>query len=89
MCSVEQLSPAEDLPALYRAVLDGVAELERLGERREAGRVRSDAVRAYSRSWDASGRKRLETILRRAQRAVAQTHRSGAEPVQRRVTSPL
>jgi hypothetical protein len=89
MGSVETLSPAEELPALFRAVLDGVAELERLGERREAGRVRAEAVRAYSRSWDASGRRRLEGILRRAERAVAETRRSGPERATRRVTSPL
>lgn len=72
------MSPAEQLPALYRAVLDGVAELERLGERREANRVRADAVRAYSRSWDAAGRRRLELILQRAERTLTQTRRSDA-----------
>ena len=89
MGSVETLSPAEELPALFRAVLDGVAELERLGERREAGRLRADAVHAYSRSWDASGRRRLETILRRAERAVAETRHSGTERASQRVTSTL
>ena len=89
MGSVETLSPAEELPALYRAVLNDVAELERLGQRREAGKVRAEAVRAYSRSWDASGRRRLESILRRAERALAETQRTGAEPAPRRVTSLL
>jgi hypothetical protein len=73
---VEILSPAEELPALYRAVLDGVAALEGLGERREAARVRSEVIRAYSRSWDARGRRRLEVILERAEKAIAHTRRT-------------
>ena len=89
MWSVENLSPAEELPALYRAVLDGVAELERLGDRRQAGRMRADAIAAYSRSWDAGGRRRLEHVLRRTRRAVDDTQRSGAQPSTRRVTSAL
>lgn len=89
MCSVDTLSPAEELPALYRAVLDGVAELERLGDRHLAGRMRADAVAAYSRSWDAQGRRRLEHVLRRTRRAVEDTQRSGAQPSIRRVTLPL
>ncbi len=89
MCNVENLSPAEELPALYRAVLDGVAELERLGDRRQAGRMRADAIAAYSRSWDASGRRRLEHVLQRTRRAVNHTQRSSAQPAPRRVTSPL
>ena len=89
MCNVENLSPAEELPALYRAVLDGVAELERLGDRRQAGRMRADAIAAYSRSWDASGRRRLEHVLRRTRRSVDDLQRSGAQPSTRRVTLPL
>jgi len=61
-------SPAEALPELYRAILDSVAELERLGERREAGRVREEASRIYSRSWDEPARRELDAILRRADR---------------------
>jgi hypothetical protein len=75
------LSPAEQLPALYRAVLDNVAELEHRGERLEASRFRTEAIRAYSRSWDARGRRRLESILRRAERAVAVTPAVVLEPV--------
>ena len=86
---MDNQSPAERLPALYRAVLDGVAELERLGERREAGRVRAAAVAAYSRSWDAAGRKRLEAILRRTRRSVEVSQRTPAKPANRRVTLPL
>ena len=74
------LSPAEQLPAIYRAVLDSVAELERRGERFEASRFRSEAIRAYSRSWDTRGRRRLESILRRAQRALAEAPEIVLEP---------
>ena len=86
---MENQSIAEELPGLYRAVLDRVAELERQGDRREAARIRADAVRAYSRSWDLAGRRRLETILRRAERAAAQGRQPGSEPVQRQVVSTL
>jgi hypothetical protein len=89
MRGVENRSPAEELPALYRAVLDGVAELERLGDRGQAARTRTEAVRAYSRSWDATGRRRLETILRRTERSIAETHRTGVVSAPRRVTSTL
>jgi hypothetical protein len=80
------LSPAEQLPAIYRAVLDSVAELERRGERLEASRFRSEAIRAYSRAWDIRGRHRLESILRRAQRALAEAPESVPEPVTAAVT---
>ena len=50
--TMEQNSPAEELPALYRAILDRVAELERDGARAEAARVRAAATRIYSRAWD-------------------------------------
>jgi hypothetical protein len=84
---VDNLSPAEDLPTLYRSVLDGIAELERLGERREAAKVRSDAIRVYSRSWDAKGRDRLEAILRRAERTVAANRQTVGREVRRSVAT--
>jgi hypothetical protein len=55
----------EELPALYRAVLDRVAELEATGQRDLANRVRAEAIRIYSRSWGDRARRRLETLLRR------------------------
>ena len=63
-----QSSPAEDLPALYRGILDGVAQLEEIGQRREAALVRAEATRIYSRSWDAGGRRQLEQVQRRIDR---------------------
>lgn len=55
----------EELPALYRAVLDRVAELESSGQRDLANRVRAEAIRIYSRSWDDRARRELEALLRR------------------------
>ena len=75
------LPPAEQLPALYRAVLDSVAELEHRGERLEASRFRTEAIRAYSRSWDVRNRRRLEAILKRAEHALAVAPEAVLEPV--------
>jgi hypothetical protein len=61
-------SLAEDLPALYRAILDRVAMLEGVGERDEAGRIRADATEAYSVAWNGSARSRLTNLLVRADR---------------------
>jgi hypothetical protein len=65
---MEPNSPAEDLPSLYRAILDRIAFLEAAGERGEAGRVRRQATAAYSRAWDDRARRELEGLLRRAER---------------------
>jgi hypothetical protein len=65
-----RLTPIEDLPALYRAILDAVAELERRGGRAEAARIRSDATAAYSRSWDEVSRRRLDQLHLRARRSI-------------------
>jgi hypothetical protein len=64
-------SPAEGLPTLYRAILDGIARLERLGARREAGILRADATRVYSRAWDEAGLRRLRHISVRIDRVIA------------------
>jgi len=68
---MEPNSPAEELPALYRLILDRVAELEADGDRVEAGRVRVAATAAYSRSWDDRARRELTALLRRAERPTA------------------
>ncbi|HUP55360.1 MAG TPA: hypothetical protein VM408_07625 [Methylomirabilota bacterium] len=68
---MEPNSPAEELPNLYRAILDRVALLEAAGERGEAGRVRLQAATAYSRAWDDRARRELESLLRRAERPTA------------------
>ena len=64
-------SPAEELPGLYRAILERVAELERLGQRPEATRIRLHATRAYSGAWDEAGRRSLLGLIGRADRAIA------------------
>jgi hypothetical protein len=61
-------SVAEDLPELYRTILDRVADLERIGSRLEAGRIRVSATRAYSNAWDASAQRVLLGLLARADR---------------------
>ena len=65
---MEPNSRAEDLPTLYRAILDRVALLESAGDRSEAARVRRQATAAYSRAWDDRAHRELETLLRRAER---------------------
>jgi hypothetical protein len=55
----------EELPTLYRAVLDRVAELQESGQRNLANRVRADAIRIYSRSWDDRARHDLQALIRR------------------------
>lgn len=64
-------SVAEDLPELYRAILDRVADLERAGLRREAGRLRATATQIYSSAWDETARRMLLTLMARAERRLA------------------
>ena len=68
---MEPNSRAEELPSLYRAILERVAQLEAAGDRREAARVRSAATAAYSRAWDDRAGRELESLLRRADRPTA------------------
>jgi len=74
---METNSPAEELPALYRAILDRVASLEADGDRVEAARLRTNATEAYSRAWDERARRRLETLLHRANREPGGDQRRG------------
>lgn len=62
---MEPNSAAEELPELYRAVLDRVGQLEAAGHRQVANRVRADAIRIYSRAWDARAHRDLLALLRR------------------------
>jgi hypothetical protein len=62
---MEPKTAAEELPALYRAVLDRVAEFAAAGHRDLANHVRAEATRIYSRSWDDRARRNLEALLRR------------------------
>jgi hypothetical protein len=62
---METNSASEELPALYRAVLDRVAEITASGQRSLANEVRAEAIRIYSRAWDDRARRDLVTLLRR------------------------
>jgi hypothetical protein len=64
-------SAAESLPALYRAILDVIADLERRGLRVDAVRIRAEATAIYSRAWDDAGRRRLTHLHARAWRLLA------------------
>lgn len=77
---MEQNSPAEELPALYRAILDRVAGLEADGDRPGAARLRASATRLYSRAWDQKTRRGLERLLRDATKAIPARQRSRTEP---------
>lgn len=74
---VDPTSPAEELPALYRAILDRVAELETGGDRAAARRVRREATAAYSRAWDERARRSLLSLLRDASRPTIAERRLG------------
>jgi hypothetical protein len=79
------MSPAEELPGLYLAILARVADLESAGRRREAGRVRRAATKAYSRAWDERARRALLDLLRDADQRSSIVE----APVRRRVTRSL
>jgi hypothetical protein len=66
---------AEEHPALYRAILDRVAELERAGLRREALRIRATAIAIYSRGWDQASLVQLTELLERAEKELARRRR--------------
>ncbi len=62
---------AETLPTLYRAILDRIAIVERLGERREAQLVRLAATTSYATAWDDRTHRRLLALHRRLDRVIA------------------
>ncbi|HEY7936260.1 MAG TPA: hypothetical protein VID26_03935 [Candidatus Limnocylindrales bacterium] len=62
---------AADLPIVYRAALDAVDGLSQIGLRREATKLRDEAIRAYSRAWDEKCRRKLEEIQGKAVAASA------------------
>jgi hypothetical protein len=76
---MEAPSVAELLPELYRDVLDRVAALEEHGQRVEAGRIRGEATRAYSRAWDTASLGKLRALLLHAERVIAGRERPLAQ----------
>lgn len=75
---MDDQNPAEVLPGLYRAVLDGVARLERVGERQAAYEIRRSALRTYSTRWDEHGRRELRRLEKVAQARLAASPRAAA-----------
>ena len=69
-------SIAHELPELYRGLLERVALLEREGARREAAIVRADAIAVYSVRWDETAKRRLTSLLARADRVLAGADRA-------------
>ena len=55
---------AEELPELYRALLDRIAQIDASGQRTLGYRIRTEATRIYSRAWDDRSRRGLENLLR-------------------------
>ena len=62
---MEPNSAAEELPGLYRAVLDRVAQFEAARQRDLANQIRAEAIVIYSRAWDDRARRDLQGLLRR------------------------
>ena len=79
---------AEDLPELYRAILDRVDHLERIGERSQASQIRAAATGAYSVAWDEGARGRLIGLLARADRVLAGPPRNRGWSLRRRRVRP-
>jgi hypothetical protein len=73
---MEHQTPSEEMPTLYRAVLDTVWRLERLGEREYALELRRRAVKTYATRWDEGGQRDLVKINRDALRRLASTGRA-------------
>ena len=82
---MEPKSASEELPALYRAVLDRVAELEKARERDLANRIRAEATHIYSRAWDERARRELLALLRRT--TTGEGLAAGGRGLRRRTTS--
>lgn len=59
-------SGAEELPALYRELLDAIARIDASGQRAVGYRLRTQATRIYSRAWDDRARRGLLELLRQA-----------------------
>jgi hypothetical protein len=76
---------AEELPELYRALLDRIAQIDAAGHRSLGYRIRAEATRIYSRAWDERARRGLEELLRQSaektpvrRNAVRGSHRRSA-----------
>jgi len=57
---------AEELPELYRALLDRIAQIDAAGHRTLGYKIRAKATRIYSRAWDDRARRGLVELLRQS-----------------------
>lgn len=73
---MDERNPADELPELYRKVLDAVARLDAVGERASSYELRQRAYRTYAMHWDEKGRKGLNKILREADHRLVASTRS-------------
>lgn len=78
LVGMDDQTPAEVLPTLYREVLETVARLERAGQREYAWDVRRRASATYSTQWNAHGRRSLEKLNREARATLASKHVAAA-----------
>ena len=78
---------AEELPELYRALLDRIAQIDASGQRTLGYRVRTEATRIYSRAWDDRSRRGLENLLR--QTAEKSSVRQQLQPSSNRRSAPV
>ena len=63
---MDDRNPAEELPLVYRDVLDALARLEAAGDRTAAFDLRIRAQRTYATRWDDGGLRALHKILAEA-----------------------
>jgi hypothetical protein len=82
------IADAEDMPILYRIVLDRVAELERL-DRPRAARFRRAAIRAYSTEWNRTEYGRLQFIARQLEERLERHLRPARPPAAASVSPQL
>ena len=81
------ISSADDMPILFRQVLDLVGELERR-DRATAEQIRRSAIRAYSTSWDRTQHGRLEELASQLRRRLdRQSNRESFEAGSPRLTA--
>ena len=63
---MDDRNPAEELPLVYREMLDALALLEAAGDRGAAYELRVRGQRIYATRWDDGGLRALQKIVREA-----------------------